>query len=188
MAETTMIREKQEIGLPVADFSLRQVGGDMRTLGDFLEGKKGAVACFWSGFCSHCQRYDSYMNEFAARHPDFAFFGIASRHDESAEQVAAAIRERGLRFPILHDSKGVVARLWYVQQTPRVFLIDASDRRLLYRGAIDNFKLGDDTDFQSYLEPAMAQFLAGEPIVKNETASFGCAIQSVYYILPKPLL
>jgi peroxiredoxin len=187
MSESALVREKQEIGLPVSDFTLRQVGGESRTLGDFLEGKKGAVICFWSGICSHCLRYDAYMNDFAARHPDFSFFAIASRHDESAEQVAAAIKERNLSFPILYDPKGVVARQWYVQQTPRVFLVAADGRKLLYRGAIDNFKFDGDAEFQPYLEPAMAQFLAGEPIAKTETASFGCAIQSVYYILPKPL-
>ena len=58
---------------------------------------------------------------------------------------------------------------------------------LLYRGAIDNFKFPEDSDYQAYLEPAIASFLAGQPIARQETASFGCAIQSVYYILPNPL-
>jgi len=49
------------------------------------------------------------------------------------------------------------------------------------------FKYPEDSGHEAYLEPAIASFLAGEPIARNETASFGCAIQSVYYILPKPL-
>ena len=39
----------------------------------------------------------------------------------------------------------------------------------------------------AYLDPAISQFLAGEPLIRTETASFGCAIRSVYYILPKAL-
>ena len=34
---------------------------------------------------------------------------------------------------------------------------------------------------------AVEQFLLGQPIEKPETASYGCAIQSVYYTLPKAL-
>jgi hypothetical protein len=100
--------------------------------------------------------------------------------------IQASAVERKLSFPIVHDAPAAVARQWYTQQTPRVFLID-KDRKLLYRGAIDNFKLPDDSEYTPYLEPAIASFLAGEPIARPETASFGCAIFSVYYILPKPL-
>ena len=59
--------------------------------------------------------------------------------------------------------------------------------RGLYRGAIDNFKFPEDNEYLAYLEPAIASFLAGQPIARAETASFGCAIQTVYYRLPKQL-
>ena len=186
-ATTPVVREKQEIGLGVTDFSLPLVSGEgQRTLADFLEGKQGAAIVFWSSLCSHCVRYDEYLRSFAARHPELALLAIASRHGESAGMIQASAVERKLSFPIVHDAPAAVARQWYTQQTPRVFLID-KDRKLLYRGAIDNFKLPDDSEYTPYLEPAIASFLAGEPIARPETASFGCAIFSVYYILPKPL-
>jgi hypothetical protein len=62
-----------------------------------------------------------------------------------------------------------------------------SNRTLLYRGAIDNYKFPEDPEFVAFLDPAIDQFRAGEPISRPETASFGCAIQSVYYTLPKAL-
>jgi hypothetical protein len=65
-------------------------------------------------------------------------------------------------------------------------LIDAN-RILLYRGAIDNYKYPDDPNYVAYLEAAIREFLAGQPLTRNDTASFGCAIQSVYYNLPKQL-
>ena len=98
----------------------------------------------------------------------------------------AVMKERGIHFPILHDRGSAVARQWSTEQTPRAFLMDAG-RVLLYRGAIDNFKYPDDPEHATYLEPALSQFLAGQPIARTETASFGCAIKSVYYILPKAL-
>jgi peroxiredoxin len=180
-------REKQGIGLPVPDFSLPLISGDEgRGLTDYLQWNRGAVVVFWSGVCSHCQRYDEYLNRFGERHPELGLVAVASRHGETVDQIRATAAERRLTFPILHDAKGAVAQHWYTQQTPRAFLIDAS-RRLLYRGAIDNFKYPGDAEYQAYLEPAIVSFLAGEPVARAETASFGCAIQSVYYILPKPL-
>ena len=187
MSATTPVREKQEIGLPVADFTLPLISGEgQRSLADFLSGNKGAVVVFWSGVCSHCVRYDDYLNGFRAQHPELGLVAIASRYGERADQIRAVTAQRNLSFPILHDPPGTVAGQWFTQQTPRVFLID-SDRKLLYRGAIDNFKYPEDSDYQAYLEPAIASFLAGAPIARTETASFGCAIQSVYYILPNPL-
>jgi len=79
-----------------------------------------------------------------------------------------------------------VARELFTQQTPRAFLVDA-ESRLLYRGAIDNFKYPEDNEYEAYLEPAIEQMLAGKPIARPEVPSFGCAIQSVYYTIPRPL-
>lgn len=184
---TNPVREKQAIGLPVTDFTLPLISGEgHRSLIDFLSGKKGAVVVFWSGVCSHCVRYDDYLNRFRDRHPEIGLAAIASRSGETADQIRAVTAERNLSFPLLHDPPGAIARGWFTQQTPRAFLIDG-DRKLFYRGAIDNFKYPEDSDYQQYLEPAITSFLAGEPIARAETASFGCAIQSVYYILPNPL-
>ncbi len=177
---------KQEIGGLVPEIDLPSIRGGSRTLSSFLEGKKGAVLVFWSETCSHCIRYDSYFNGFSARHPQLGFFAVASRQGETLERIRATIQSRNLTFPILHDSGGGVARQWFTQQTPRAFLFNF-ERRLLYRGAIDNFKYPEDTEYQAYLEPAIEAFLSGKPIERAETASFGCAIESVYYILPTPL-
>jgi thiol-disulfide isomerase/thioredoxin len=186
-ATPPVVRQKQEIGLPVADFTLPMISGEgERSLADFLSGKRGAVVLFWSSVCSHCLRYDDYLNRFAERHPEVGLVAVASRQGETRDQIRASAAERKLAFTLLHDAPGALARQWYTQQTPRAFLIDA-ERNLLYRGAIDNFTYPQDSGYQPYLEPAIASFLAGDPIARNETPSFGCAIQSVYYILPKPL-
>jgi hypothetical protein len=178
---------KQVIGGQVPEIELPHVGAGIRTLSSFLHERRGALVVFWSETCSHCIRYDSYLNTFEDRHPELAVVAVASRHGERPDQIEAAIRTRSLRFPILHDSSGHIARQWYTQQTPRVFLLD-SERRLLYRGAIDNFKFPADPEHQPYLELAIGAFKQGKPIEKPETASFGCAVESVYYILPKPLV
>ena len=176
----------QELGGLADDFTLPGVNGGQINLSALLDGKKGAVAVFWSGVCSHCISYDGYLNSFAERHPDLALVVVASRSGETPEQIRRTATERGIYFPIVHDQGGSVARRWSTEQTPRAFLID-SGRVLLYRGAIDNFKYAGDPEFVGYLETAISEFLTGKPIQRPETSSFGCAIQSVYYTLPKHL-
>jgi peroxiredoxin len=182
------VRPTQEIGAIMDDFTLPEAtSGQMHSLTGALAGKRGVVVMFWSGVCSHCVRYDAFFNSFTTRNPEIGLVVVASRHGETPEMIRATIAERELKFPILLDSPGsVLARAWFTQQTPRVFLMDAN-RKLLYRGAIDNFKYPEDPQYEGYLEPAIAAMLAGKPIERTETASFGCAIYSVYYILPKAL-
>jgi len=178
---------KQEFGQPVPDFSLPLLNSnDNRRLGDYIAAKKGAVIVFWSSVCTHCLRYDSYFNSFTQSHPQLGFVAIASRVGETSEQIRGSVRQRRLQFPILVDQGAYVARQWHSQQTPRCYLIN-TDRQLLYRGAVDNFRLPTEREYVAYLEPAIKSFVAGEPISKAEAASFGCAIESVYYELPKHL-
>jgi hypothetical protein len=99
--------------------------------------------------------------------------------------LRTAIAERRLGFPMVHDAQRTVADAWLVQQTPRVFLLDP-ERRLLYRGAIDNFKYPGDPDYIAYLDAAIDALLVGKAPPRADTPSFGCPIKSVYYALPKP--
>src|SRR5713226_10341061 len=122
----------QEIGGEVLDFSLVDIGGAARSLRGELGGHKAAVVVFWSCVCSHCLRYDEYLNVFRERHPDIALLAVASRQQESPDELRRAARERKLAFPILVDPGGLLAKQWFTEQTPRAFLI-AGDMRLLYR-------------------------------------------------------
>jgi len=180
------VLETQEIGRRVADFSLESLRGGVQGLQTFLEGKKGAVVVFWSGVCSHCVRYDAYFNSFSQQHPELGFVAIASRQGESVAEILKTAADRALTFPILYDPGSVVAKRWFTQQTPRSFLIDSA-YTLLYRGAVDNYKYPGDPQYVAYLEPAISEFLSGKTVTRSDTPSFGCAIQSVYYTLPKQL-
>jgi peroxiredoxin len=184
MATERAGQKLQEIGCETADFSLEDLAGARRSLRGELAGQKAVVVVFWSCVCSHCLRYDEYLNTFRRRHPDIALLAVASRQQETSEELRRAVRERKLAFPILIDAGGRIATQWFTEQTPRVFLI-AGDMSLEYRGAIDNFQFPGDPDYAAYLEPAIADLLAGRPVAQPDTPSFGCAIQSVYYQLHK---
>src|SRR5215831_18322071 len=142
---------QQRIGDVMPDFSLPLLDGARLSLQSFLAGRKAAVVVFWSGICSHCRRYDDYCNRLSERYPDVGLLAIASRQNESAQMLRATVAERVLRFPMVHDADRAVAHAWLVPQTPRVFLLDPQ-RRLIYRGAIDNFKYPPDPEFAPYLD------------------------------------
>ena len=183
----TTNNDRQVPGGLAPGFSLPLLDGSgTRTLHDYLSGKAGAVIVFWSSMCAHCARYDGYFNSFSTMRPWLGFTTIASRYGETTQQIRIAVKDRRLSFPILLDSSGAVARQWHAQQTPRCYLV-SPDGRFLYRGAVDNFKMPDDDAYVPYLEPAIDSLLAGHPIPRMETASFGCAIETVYYRLPKQL-
>ena len=172
--------QPQAFGEPVPDFTLRSPSGDAVTLSRAVVGKRGALVFFWSGICSHCRRYDGWLRDFAARRPELALLVVASRQNEDAAAVERAIRDRSLGFDVLLDGDRAVARAFRVEQTPRVFLLGPG-RRLLYRGAVDNFKYPRDADYEAYLDAAIEDLLAGRGVRRAETPSFGCPVESVYY-------
>ena len=181
-------RAEQRIGSTLPNVTLASVvapGVEWRLHEQAAKGR-GAVIVFWSSVCSHCARYDEYLSTFSQRHPELAFAAIASRQNETPDDIRKALDTRKLPFITLYDEGMAVARMLFTQQTPRAFLLDA-DSRLLYRGAIDNFKYPEDSEYERYLEPAIESMLAGQPVARPEVPSFGCAIQSVYYTIPRPL-
>lgn len=182
----TAPRPTQALGQPVPELILPDLDGRPHDLAAALHGKRGAAIVFWSGVCSHCVRYDDYLNGFEARHPQLALMVVASRQGEDEARLRSAVGERGLTFAILRDAERTTAHAWLVEQTPRVFLVDAGGK-LRYRGAIDNFKYPDDPEHAPYLETAIAELIGGVPIRRAETPSFGCPIESVYYTMPRPL-
>ena len=155
------------------------------SISSFINDKRGMVLLFWSGICSHCQRYDLLLNNFEMSYPELGLLVVACRQEESLDQVLDARARRNLTFQFVHDRDCELAGKWFVNQTPRAFLID-QNHKLLYRGAIDNYLHRNDTAYCGYLSNAIGEFLDGKTITKPETQSFGCPIRSVYYSLSDP--
>ncbi len=169
----------------VADFVVESVAGEPVSLTASLTGKRAALVVFWSGVCSHCQRYDGYLNGFAERHPEVALLVGACREGEDLEAFRRTAADRDLGFAILIDADRGLAHGWEVHQTPRVFLL-SPELQVVYRGAIDNFTYPEDPQHLPYLETALGEHLAGRPLSRAESPSFGCPVESVYYKMPKP--
>lgn len=164
----------------IDEFVLQATTGEPVSLSGALAGQQAALVVFWSGVCSHCQRYDGYLNDFAEHHPEIALLAIACREGEDLEAVRQTAVARQLRFPLLLDADRSLTHAWQVHQTPRVFLL-SPELDVVYRGAIDNFTYPEDPAHVPYLETAIGEHLAGRPVSRAESPSFGCAVESVYY-------
>jgi len=174
----------QSIGDVMPDVRLPLVAGGSVALSERLTERRGAVVLFWSAGCAHCVRYDAYLNSFEQRHPDIALIAVAARRTETIDQIRLTMAERGLEFPLAYGGDAGTAAGWLAPQTPRAYLVNR-ERALIYRGAIDNFKYESDPEHAAYLEPAIDDFLRGRAVARPDTPSFGCAIESIYYLLPK---
>ena len=96
-----------------------------------------------------------------------------SPFDTHAEMVARA-REAGLPFPYLKDEDGSLARAFGAVSTPHAFVFDG-DRRLRYRGRIDDARITESVTRLDVDEALGALLEGGRPPVEA-TDPFGCSI------------
>ena len=95
--------------------------------------------------------------------------------EDSFEEMAKRARERDFSFPYLYDEDQSVARALGSQRTPEVFVFDR-ERTLVYHGAIDDDRDGDDVT-QHFLRDALDAVLAGRAPDPSETAPVGCSVK-----------
>ncbi|HXI60789.1 MAG TPA: redoxin domain-containing protein, partial [Polyangia bacterium] len=101
----------------------------------------------------------------AATYPDDAFPKLAQRW-----------REKNYGFPYLHDESQDVARAFGAVCTPDIFVYDR-DRRLAYRGRIDDSWKDEAKVTHRELAAALDALLAGARPSPQQRPSMGCSIK-----------
>ncbi|MCI0747439.1 MAG: redoxin family protein [Verrucomicrobia subdivision 3 bacterium] len=101
-----------------------------------------------------------------------------------AQDDRAGIRKEAEEFrvgsiPILLDQSQALALGLGVRRTCEAIAVNAKDRTIIYRGAIDD-QLTEGAKkpapTERYLETALTEFLAGKEVTRPKTAVHGCAI------------
>ena len=83
----------------------------------------------------------------------------------------------GYTFPYLFDETQDVAKAYRAACTPDFYLFDA-DRRLVYRGQLDDSRPSNDKPVNGRdLRAALDAVLAGNPATEPQTPSIGCSIK-----------
>ena len=170
------------LGTPAHDFSLEGIDSKTHSLKSYSE-KEIIVIIF---MCNHCpyvkavlKRIIDLQNEFIDR--GVQFIGInpndATRYpDDSLENMKIIAKENDFSFPYLIDPSQEVAKLYDAVCTPDLYVYD-KNRKLVYRGRIDNNWEDSEKVTQQDLKLALENILSGEVITSEQIPSMGCSIK-----------
>lgn len=171
------------LGTPAPDFKLMNVDGREVELADFA-GKPALLVMF---MCNHCPFVIHVADQLAQLGSEYMARGVAvvginsndtSAHPaDSPERMVAEAEERGYQFPYLFDETQEVAHEYRAACTPDFFLFD-QDRKLVYRGQLDDSRPGNGVPVTGKdLRAALDAVLAGAAPVSEQRASLGCNIK-----------
>jgi peroxiredoxin len=178
--ESTML----PLGSIAPDFDLPDVvTGESTSLSKF----KGAKALLVMFICEHCPFVKHVQDELARLGHDYIPQGlgiiaisandVANYPQDSPAHLKAMAHRLNLNYPILYDETQAVAQSYQAACTPDFFLFDL-DRRLVYRGQLDDSRPGNDKPVTGAdLRAAIDAALVGKPISPDQKPSIGCNIK-----------
>ncbi|HJU84786.1 MAG TPA: thioredoxin family protein [Holophagaceae bacterium] len=176
LLESTMV----PLGSPCPAFRLPGVDGRDWGLEDFRTPLLLVVV-----MCNHCpyvQAVDDRINALAkAFEGRCAVVGInpndaVAYPDDSFDAMRERAAAKGFVFPYLRDEAQAVARRFGAVCTPDFFLYDA-DRRLRYRGRLDDHWKDPAAVKHQELKAAIEALLAGSEPDPVQRPSMGCSIK-----------
>jgi peroxiredoxin len=178
-AESRML----ELGTTAPDFSLPDADGELHALSDTTD----ADAYLVMFICNHCPFVKHVRDQLAAIGRDYgarnvAIFAINSNDastypEDSPEKMKEEVAAQGYTFPYLVDEDQSVAKAYEAACTPDFYVFDR-DRRLTYRGQLDDSRPSNDALVDGAdLRAALAATIAGKPIAGSQTPSVGCNIK-----------
>lgn len=177
--ESTML----SLGTEMPGFRLPSAGGEVVSSDDFPEAR-GILVMF---ICNHCPFVKHIRDELVSLAREYQAKGIqviainandwSAYPDDSPDKMAEEARRYGFPFPYLYDESQEVAKAYRAACTPDFFLFDA-DRRLVYRGQLDDSRPGNQIPITGRdLRSAMDALVAGQAVGERQKPSLGCNIK-----------
>ena len=173
------------IGTKAPDFRLPDTDEDGKFVSpaDFRE----AQALLVIFLCNHCPYVKHVRHDLARLAREYQAKGVAvvgissndvvTHPDDGPEKMKAEKLEVGYTFPYLFDEDQSVALAYQAACTPDFFLFDR-DRKLAYRGQLDDSRPGNDKPVTGRdLRAALDAVLAGRPVSEDQRPSLGCNIK-----------
>ncbi|BFU89913.1 MAG: Alkyl hydroperoxide reductase [Nitrospira sp.] len=172
------------LGTTAPPFSLRDVvSGRTYSLESFAD-KPALLVMF---ICRHCPYVVHVEQELAKIGLDYRDTGLGiiaiSSNDPIGypDDAPPKLKEMALRlnftFPFCHDETQDVAKAYRAACTPDFYLFDR-DRRLVYRGQLDESRPGNNKPVTGHdLRFAIQAALIGKSIDSNQRPSIGCSIK-----------
>jgi peroxiredoxin len=170
------------LGTVAPPFALPDTEG--RTVSLDSRGKKALLVMF---ICNHCPYVKHVREEIARVGKDYTARGVgivaiaSNSVEEFPDDGPGPMREEKARmgyvFPYLFDESQAVAKAYQAACTPDFYVFDAQ-RKLVYRGQLDDSRPGSDVPVTGRdLRAALDAVLAGMPVPVLQKPSMGCNIK-----------
>jgi peroxiredoxin len=170
------------LGAACPPFRLPAVDGKTYDLHDF-DRSPVLVVMFICNHCPYVQAVEDRLIRLARElgPRGAAFVGICSNDaetypDDAFDKLAERWNRKGYGFPYLHDEDQEVAHAFDAVCTPDIYVYD-SDRRLAYRGRIDDSWKDEGKVTRRELADAVEALLGGRRPVVEQRPSMGCSIK-----------
>ena len=167
----------------IQDFSLKNVDNKTISTKAFPDAK-GFIVVFICNECPFAKLYSKRLNELSTKYKalDVPLLAINSMdtlvyEDESFKDMQLKAKNDKFKFPYLHDVDQLVAKNFSAEHTPSAFIIWKEQNRwvIKYKGAIDD-NGQNPTIAIPYVANNVDALLRNQPVILNETLSFGCRI------------
>ena len=165
-----------------ASFQLPGVDSKTYSLESFSD-KNVLVIIF---MCNHCPYVKAVLQRLIAlqaetAHQGVQLIGINSNDvdrypDDSMENMQKITKEKGINFPYLLDVSQEMAKTYDAVCTPDIYVY-GTERKLLYRGRIDDNWEHEEKVTQRNLKEAVDCIVAGKKVPDKQIASIGCSIK-----------
>lgn len=162
-----------------SDFTLTDHAGSTHSLADYRG--KFVVLEWINPECPFVVRHHETKTTMVDLANDYADKGVVwlavnstSHFDQAKNQELAQIWN--LPYPVLNDQNGALGRAYSATRTPEMVIIDKAGN-IAYHGAIDDDPRGNKADVKNYVEQALNELLAGEPVSTAKTDPYGCTIK-----------
>ena len=176
--------------MPMQEVKIFDISEESMTLNENIK-SNGILVVFTSNSCPFVVMWEDRYKilEEKCMNSDLGMVYINSNQakrdgDDSVEEMRNHSKEMGYTIPYLIDENSKLANAFGAKTTPHIFLFN-SEKKLAYKGAIDdNYKSINDVT-KNYLLNALEEVSNQKSVSVNDTKAVGCSIKRVKKIKDK---
>ncbi len=150
---TTLAQSNNQSGSDriAPNFKLENIDREIIELKNFI-GSGPVLLCFWSSCCKSAvmqvEAFSSLYEEY--KDEGFLMLAIATDDEKTVAKVKPYVKSKDYKFPVLYDTDGSVARVYYAFDVPFSVLIDKSGSITVYSHL--GYMKGDEIELEKNIK------------------------------------